>query len=100
MALPVTPGYYSEPEAETYDTRYFQSPCQPGYYCSGGVRKQCPAGRYGSTPLLQGEDCSGLCAPGYVLHVGCGDLAAFRVLRWGCVDRDGGGHMGRALNGG
>ncbi|KAJ1420393.1 hypothetical protein B484DRAFT_351281 [Ochromonadaceae sp. CCMP2298] len=39
--------------------------CEPGHYCSSGVRTQCPAGRYGSSSALNSSACSGPCEPGH-----------------------------------
>ncbi|KAG3078989.1 hypothetical protein PI125_g20831 [Phytophthora idaei] len=56
-------GYYSI--GITNATRFFQRPCEPGYYCVNGVKYQCPAGTYGATSGLSTAHCSGTCAPGY-----------------------------------
>ena len=54
-------------------TRYDEFECEPGYYCVGGLRYICPAGRYGSKRRAHSETvaegpltaCEGLCATGY-----------------------------------
>jgi len=47
-------------------TRFLQFPCERGHWCAGdGVRRVCPAGRFGSSVLNTDPLCSGLCAPGY-----------------------------------
>ncbi|KAG7377735.1 hypothetical protein PHYPSEUDO_011080 [Phytophthora pseudosyringae] len=56
-------GYYSIGTTNT--TRFFQRPCEPGYFCVGGIKYQCPAGMYGATSGLNTATCSGKCAPGY-----------------------------------
>ncbi|ETP31356.1 hypothetical protein F442_19775 [Phytophthora nicotianae P10297] len=61
--LLIPQGYYSVGITNT--TRFFQRPCEPGYFCANGVKYQCPAGTYGATSGLSTADCSGKCAPGY-----------------------------------
>ncbi|GMF50831.1 unnamed protein product [Phytophthora fragariaefolia] len=56
-------GYYSVGVTNT--TRFFQRPCEPGYFCVNGIKYQCPAGTYGETSGLSTAACSGKCAPGY-----------------------------------
>jgi hypothetical protein len=60
--------------------------CEPGSYClPDGVRRECPAGRYGSTPGLNTVGCTGACAAGYYCPTGstsstqhvCGDSQVF-----------------------
>lgn len=46
------------------DARASQRRCEPGYYCEDGVRRPCPAGRYGAEPGLQTRECNGRCPPG------------------------------------
>lgn len=46
-------------------TRRAQRPCEPGHWCEGGVRRPCPAGRYGASPREAGAGCSGPCEAGY-----------------------------------
>ena len=61
--------------------RVRQLQCQPGYYCSGGKRQLCPAGRYGDTAGLSSDACSGISRAGYFAPPGtenatqyaCGD---------------------------
>ncbi|GMF24118.1 unnamed protein product [Phytophthora lilii] len=59
----INQGYYSIGITNT--TRFFQRPCEPGYFCVDGVKYQCPAGTYGATSGLHTSQCSGKCAPGY-----------------------------------
>ncbi|KAL3656443.1 hypothetical protein V7S43_018668 [Phytophthora oleae] len=59
----VPQGYYSIGITNT--TRFFQSPCEPGYFCISGVKYQCPAGTYGAVSGLSTAACTGKCAPGY-----------------------------------
>ena len=54
---PVKQGYYStngEPHA-----RANQSICEPGRYCEGGIKRLCPAGKFGATHGLASNECSG-----------------------------------------
>ncbi|KAF0707089.1 hypothetical protein AaE_013779 [Aphanomyces astaci] len=44
--------------------RWFQKPCEPGYYCVNGVRNPCPTGTFGSTAQLVTPFCSGMCSAG------------------------------------
>eukprot|EP01035_Chromulina_nebulosa_P019898 gene19898-25853_t len=73
----VTLGYYTSGTV-TNDTidqtglhylrlhRVSQSLCEPGYYCpSDGIRRLCPAGRYGSSSGLSHSNCDGSCESGY-----------------------------------
>ncbi|KAH8050282.1 hypothetical protein JL722_11488 [Aureococcus anophagefferens] len=46
------------------DARGGQRPCEPGYFCAGGVRRPCPAGTYGSAFGETSATCAGLCPPG------------------------------------
>jgi len=84
---PIQPGYYLQGTGNTTDTG--KLPCAAGYYCPGGTgypvtcppgsycdvaqltaAKECPAGRYGSTPGLITPNCSGPCAQGYICPPG------------------------------
>ena len=56
----VSPGY----KAASGQTK--QEPCPAGSYCSGGVQKDCPVGRYGSASGLFTAECSGECQAGCV----------------------------------
>lgn len=78
---PVTQGYYTVntqgldqnvPQLEWADplTRTAERRCEPRYYCSGGIKKMCKAGAYGSEYGLTNETCSGLCSPGFYCPVG------------------------------
>jgi hypothetical protein len=40
-------------------------PCEPGYYCTGGIKYPCPPGTFGWRYGLSTMQCSGECAPGY-----------------------------------
>ncbi|KAL4094950.1 hypothetical protein PRIC1_010600 [Phytophthora ramorum] len=59
----IQPGYYSVGVTNT--TRFYQRPCEPGYFCIDGIKYQCPAGTYGAASGLSSAACSGKCAPGY-----------------------------------
>lgn len=86
--IPVNAGYYSTrghvtvPGLPANTTQIQQARCEPGHYCVGGVKFQCPAGRYGS---LHGETrpaCEGPAEPGFFTPPGstsahayaCGDV--------------------------
>ncbi len=49
----------------TRDLRSEQQLCPLGYYCVGGARVLCPAGRYGSTRGILLPTCTGVCEAGY-----------------------------------
>ena len=36
--------------------------CEPGFYCSGGIRRPCPGGTVGTEAGLHDRECSGRCA--------------------------------------
>lgn len=59
----VSSGYYG---IGSSTTQTGQQQCPTGEYCSGGVRYNCPVGRYGSSTGLSTSSCSGACAPGTV----------------------------------
>jgi hypothetical protein len=61
---PVDIGYYT-PADEPMHARTRQAVCEPGYWCAGGVRRACPAGRYGAVAAQSSAQCSGPCAAGY-----------------------------------
>jgi hypothetical protein len=42
-----------------------QLPCEPGYYCSGGIKQPCRPGIFGWTYGSSTPDCSGQCSAGY-----------------------------------
>lgn len=63
-----------------------QAQCEPGFYCLGdGLKRACPAGRYGAAYGLGSAACSGICASGYYCPKGsvspqqesCGDADVF-----------------------
>jgi hypothetical protein len=78
-AVPVLSGYYTVDD-DGYDThpgsagavyhRAAQRKCPRGYYCIGGVRRQCPGGTYGKEERLMSAKCSGFCAAGYACPAG------------------------------
>jgi hypothetical protein len=63
-----------------------ETPCAPGWFCQGGVARQCPAGTFGGEGALASAACSGPCAAGHFCPPGsvsataqrCGD--AFLLL--------------------
>ena len=60
----VTKGHFTN-EHKHPMTRDLQSMCPPGYYCVGGIRIECPAGRFGASSGLHHSECDGLCSEGY-----------------------------------
>lgn len=89
-----TGGLFSRVGIAENSTRLAQSPCAPGWYCEGGIARQCPAGRYGAASLLRNAECSGPCERGHFCPPGsttprqyrCGDVFVFltdlsRLLR-------------------
>ncbi|CAM9428034.1 unnamed protein product, partial [Laminaria digitata] len=44
--------------------------CEPGFYCTEGVRWACPPGFYGNVSGLSTPHCSGPCAAGYICGAG------------------------------
>jgi hypothetical protein len=64
----VSAGYYSTGGTST--TRTGQTQCEPGYYCSGGVRYACAAGYYGSSYGNTTSTCNGSCLSGYYCPAG------------------------------
>ena len=88
LPTPVSAGYHSVPvtgpgPAATpgvgANRRYGQAPCGPGHWCAGGVRKPCPAGRYGDPALsltLRTAQCSGACARGHYCPIGSTSASA------------------------
>jgi hypothetical protein len=48
-----------------HTTRWAQEGCEPGSYCVGGVKKDCPAGTFGRVARLKDAKCSGLCYAGH-----------------------------------
>ena len=73
-AIAVAASYEYRPE-----TRYTQTLCEPGFYCSNGVKTPCPAGRYGATFGLSESFCTGSCAAGYVRPYVCFVQGVFSV---------------------
>jgi hypothetical protein len=65
--VPATPGWFTgpsdDPAAST--TQSYESVCPPGSYCAGGVRRVCPAGRYGGRPAEASSACEGACQAGF-----------------------------------
>lgn len=47
-----------------HGARWLQVECEPGHYCTGGVRVPCPPGYFGSSSGLKTPSCSGPCAAG------------------------------------
>ena len=59
------PGQYTVPESAPAARREDVAPCPMGWFCVGGVRAACRAGRYGDAPSVSTDACSGECAAGY-----------------------------------
>ena len=59
----VLPGYYTT--GNTVKTRSGQAECDAGFYCVGGQRTACPAGRYQSTTGSVTQTCEGPCQAGF-----------------------------------
>ena len=78
-------GFYSTPDDGPATNRVNQSECQPGWYCTGGVRRLCPGGVYGNATGLTSSLCSGTCSPGYFCTAGatvadqtrCGNVSVY-----------------------
>ncbi|KAG5188061.1 hypothetical protein JKP88DRAFT_276023 [Tribonema minus] len=80
-------GYYSTGVArEGLDdggaTRSAQARCEPGYYCRGGIRTECPAGTYGATTGLNTPRCSGWCPAGHACPRGSAQPSACAAGRY------------------
>ncbi|CAM9593374.1 unnamed protein product, partial [Ascophyllum nodosum] len=66
-------------------TRTAEELCQPGYWCSGGLRHPCEPGSFGDAYGMTGSSCSGACSPGYICGSGslspeerpCGDPSVY-----------------------
>ncbi len=55
-------GMYSTPElADRVDTRSGVSSCDPGYYCTSGMRSPCIMGRYGALANSTNPVCKMVC---------------------------------------
>ena len=47
------------------DVRGRQRPCEEGYFCQGGLRYECPPGRFGADKMEVSPACSGTCLAGH-----------------------------------
>jgi hypothetical protein len=81
--------------------RTHQLPCEPGTYCYGGIKYDCPGGTYGSMSKLKNKQCSGLCERGHYCPAGSVSskelpcpagrygnekgLTSSKVLRYHCI---------------
>jgi len=61
-----------------YHTRDDQRICEEGHYCVSGIKRRCPAGRFGSEKGLSHADCSGLCAAGHYCPEGSHNATSHR----------------------
>jgi hypothetical protein len=76
-------------------TRSWQLQCEYGHYCTGGVKYQCPAGRYGNAFGLHNKNCSGVCEAGYFCPpnsnksqaIECGDPLGVVLPNFGAASR-------------
>ena len=59
------PEDYHQPGDQV--TKFIEKKCEAeaGYYCQGGIRYKCPAGRYGNKEMEVNSACSGPCEEGY-----------------------------------
>ena len=74
IRTPVSMGYYTIPVGiQRAMNRSSQLECPRGSYCVGGIRRACPAGRYGATTGLSTPLCSGPCTPGHWCEEGAWD---------------------------
>ena len=64
----MSPGYYTI--GDTADTKFAELPCDPGWYCQGGLRFQCNAGFWGGEHAQTEPTCSGRCESGYYCEQG------------------------------
>eukprot|EP00948_MAST-09A_sp_MAST-9A-sp1_P001588 g1588.t1 len=83
---------------ETNTTRRWMLRCPAGFYCTGGRRFQCPAGRYGERTGVASAACDGECLAGYFCtpestnktqHECGGDLGR-RAISFGLYDFESG----------
>lgn len=63
QAMTVPDGYYSIGESETSKSSILH--CPIGMYCTAGIKRDCPAGRYASVTGSITSDCEGLCNAGF-----------------------------------
>lgn len=62
--LTVNDGFYTTiPQVSIAQEQ--QHPCEPGYFCTFGIRRPCPAGTFGNTPRLATAACSRSCPAGF-----------------------------------
>ena len=66
----ITQRYEERIRFASNKTRTWQVPCEPGYWCKGGIKYKCPAGRYGNESTTSSKECSGPCAAGYFCFPG------------------------------
>ena len=75
IPTPVSVGWYSignvsaagqMQQAQDAATRSSQNKCEPGYWCSGGIRYPCQMGYFGGVAGLSTAACSGPCDPGFI----------------------------------
>jgi len=68
---PVPEGYYTTGGMEMVvgqrenTTRTWFELCEPGHYCTGGIKRQCPARVWGDRAGESSPGCSGVCPAGY-----------------------------------
>lgn len=89
----VSPGHYTIGHSSDagYDGNVFrgqanvgQALCEPGYYClRDGIKRRCPAGRYGAQYGVTNRDCDGPCKLGHYCPEGSTSATQMR-----CGDAD------------
>lgn len=86
LPLTVAAGYYTAGGKDN-TTRTAERKCEPGSYCSAGVRRLCSGGRWGGVFGAVNSSCSGSCDAGYYCPEGstraweleCGDPSRYCV---------------------
>ena len=65
--LRVRAGHYTVggSPSEANRTREAEAPCEPGWFCAGGIKAECDAGFYGAAAKQTDSRCSGACPAGF-----------------------------------
>jgi hypothetical protein len=86
----VTVGHYTHGGDRRNTTRVGQFECEEGHYCRGGVKRICPAGKFGAERGMTGEECGGtcpaahMCPEGTVVPIPCGEGEYSAAGAWMC----------------
>ena len=64
-ATAVRKGYYTIGGDYRNTTRRAEVKCEPGFYCSGGVKRSCRPGVYGGEFGMTDPNCEGYCPKGF-----------------------------------